>query len=90
MLTKKTEDISNNRFSKINKIVHIIEFQEITLWRKAELGENRVPISQFISTQLPNGQFNSITQETAKENNASGDPGAEENQLPAEAPEEAF
>ena len=32
-------------------------FQEITLWRKAELGENRIPTSQFISNQLPNGHF---------------------------------
>jgi len=31
--------------------------QEITLWRKAELGENRIPTSQFISNQLPNGHF---------------------------------
>ena len=34
-----------------------IILQEITLWRKAELGENRIPTSQFISNQLPNGHF---------------------------------
>jgi len=31
--------------------------KEITLWRKAELNENRRPTDQFISSQLPNGNF---------------------------------
>jgi len=31
--------------------------QEITLWRKAYLNENRIPTNQFISSQLPNGNF---------------------------------
>lgn len=31
--------------------------QEIQLWRKAYLNENRIPTNQFISQQLPNGKL---------------------------------
>ncbi len=51
--------------------------KEITLWRKAYLNENRIPTNQFISSQLPNGNF-------ANEKK-------EQTQLsPEEAPEAAF
>ena len=38
--------------------------KEITLWRKAELNESRIPTSQFISNQLPNGNFKTQLQPT--------------------------
>jgi len=61
--------------------------QEITLWRKAELNENRVPTNQFISSQLPNGNFKvqSVKENSAKSNQSK--PPLEE---PDAAPEAAF
>lgn len=61
--------------------------QEITLWRKAELNENRVPTNQFISSQLPNGNFKvqSVKENSAKSNQTK--PPLEE---PDAAPEAAF
>ena len=61
--------------------------KEITLWRKAELNENRVPTNQFISSQLPNGNFKvqSVKENSAKSNQSK--PPLEE---PDAAPEAAF
>lgn len=63
--------------------------QEITLWRKAELGENRIPTSQFISNQLPNGHFKGSGDacESDQKNLQSAPPSTGDT---VEPPEEAF
>ena len=62
----------------------IKRIQEITLWRKAYLNENRIPTNQFISSQLPNGNF---VNEKAEQPPVDGDKSA---LLASEAPEAAF
>ena len=73
-----------------------IKLQEITLWRKAELNESRIPTSQFISNQLPNGNFKTQQtpeiKNTAAANTTAGSGDATENGATTteEPPEEAF
>ena len=65
------------------------------MWRKAELNESRIPTSQFISNQLPNGNFKTqLTPEikNTTANTAAGSGYATENGATTtdEPPEEAF
>ena len=61
------------------------------MWRKAELGENRIPTSQFISNQLPNGHFKGSGDacESDQKNNLQSAPTTSTGDT-VEPPEEAF
>jgi len=65
--------------------------QEITLWRRAELNENRIPTNQFIGSQLPNGHFKTGKGDSiSNQKQASTESSAPESEKPQEAPEAAF
>ena len=66
-------------------------FKEITLWRRAELNENRIPTNQFIGSQLPNGHFKTGKGDSiSNQKQASTESSAPESEKPQEAPEAAF
>ena len=72
-------------------IVPNVFFKEITLWRRAELNENRIPTNQFIGSQLPNGHFKTGKGDSiSNQKQASTESSAPESEKTQEAPEAAF
>ena len=88
---KKSKFRIQNFLIFYDRIVPKCFLKEITLWRRAELNENRIPTNQFIGSQLPNGHFKTGKGDSiSNQKQASTESSAPESEKTQEAPEAAF